>query len=157
MGTDDYSKALAAAEKELVSITSQIELFEQRRAQLEQTVSALKTLMNVAQDEERTLTETIKTVVRGANDYISATDVLKGVMSMGKFSGKSAVTSVPTILGRLQKEGLLERHPWQSGMYRWKRKSIDELRKEADALITKISEGQGQWMDYSKSPKPPKK
>ena len=97
-------------------------------------------------------------MVRGANDYISATDVLKGVMSMGKFNGKSAVSSVPTILGRLQKEGFLERHAWQSGMYRWKRKSIGELLKEADVLTTKLSEGQDKiGLDYSKSPKPPKK
>ncbi len=121
MGTDDYNKALSAAEKELSGVTAQIELLEQRRAQLEQTVSALKVLTDVAQDEERTLTEMIKIVVRGANDYISGADVLKAVIAMGAKFGGNAISTVVTILGRLYKDGILERHPFKAGMYRWKR------------------------------------
>ncbi|MGA2371145.1 MAG: hypothetical protein ABSG11_10795 [Candidatus Korobacteraceae bacterium] len=121
MTETDYGNALSAAEKELAALTAQIELLEKRRAQLEQTVSALKVLTDVSQDEERTLTETIKIVVRGANDYISGADVLKAVTAMGAKVGGNAMGTVATILGRLYKDGILERHPFKSGMYRWKR------------------------------------
>jgi hypothetical protein len=124
MGSDDYSKALEAAEKELESVTTKIELLEQRRAQLQQTVGALKTLTDVSQAEERTLTDTIKIVIQAANGYVSAAEVLQGARSMGaKFGGKNPISSVVTIMGRLSKEGFLERGAGL-GTYRWKRSPV---------------------------------
>jgi hypothetical protein len=112
MGTGEYRKALAAAEKELAKFDAMADAIAQRHAQLQQTISALKTLMNVSEQEERTLTDTIRIVVKAANGYISAADVLKGVYSMGaRFSGKNPKASVVTILGRLVKDGELERQP----------------------------------------------
>jgi hypothetical protein len=112
MGTDEYKKALSKAEGELATLDAKADVIARRRAQLQQTISALKTLMNVSEQEERTLTDTIRIVVKAANSYISAADVLKGVYSMGaKFSGKNPIASVITILGRLVKDGELEREP----------------------------------------------
>jgi hypothetical protein len=112
MGTGEYRKALLTAEGELAKLDTKVDVIEQRRAQLQQTISALKTLMKVSEQEERTLTGTIRIVVKAANGYISAADVLKGLYSMGaKFSGKDPKRSVITILGRLVKEGELEREP----------------------------------------------
>ena len=126
MGTDEYKKALAAGEKELKTLNAQADLIEQHRAQLQQTIGALQTLTKVSEQEERTLTDTIRIVVKAANEYISAAEVLKGVISMGgKFGGKNAISSVVTILSRLHKEGVLEREPGVvGGGYRWKYSSI---------------------------------
>src|SRR5438552_13134738 len=106
MTETDYGKALSAAERELELLNNQAEIIERRRAQLQGTISALKTLMNIAEDEERTLTDTIRIVVRGAKGYIAAAEVLKSVIAMGvTFSGKNAIASVVTILSRLHKDG----------------------------------------------------
>jgi hypothetical protein len=112
MGTGQYKKALATAQGELASLDAKADAIAQRRAQLQQTISALRTLMNVSDEEERTLTDTIRIVVKAANSYISAAEVLKGVHAMGaKFGGKNPKASIVTILGRLVKDGELERQP----------------------------------------------
>jgi hypothetical protein len=112
MGTGQYKKALSTAQNELAGLDAKADSIAQRRAQLQQTISALKTLMNVSDEEGRTLTDTIRIVVKAANSYISAADVLKGVHAMGvKFSGKNPKASIVTILGRLVKDGELERQP----------------------------------------------
>jgi hypothetical protein len=122
MGENDYKKALESAEKELAKLEAQAEVIAQRRARLQQTVGALKTLMNVSEQEERTLTDTIRIVVKAANDYISAGSVLSGVLGMGaKFGGKNALASVVTILSRLHKDGELDKEPIVGGRYKWKR------------------------------------
>lgn len=129
MGTDDYARALKLAERELEQATLEIELLEQRRAQLQQTVGALRTLMDVAQDEERTLTDTIRIVVRAAKGYITAAEVIKGAYAMGaKFGGKNPISTVVTILSRLHKEGELERDP-ATGGYRWKKRLVDQIKE----------------------------
>jgi hypothetical protein len=119
MSNADYSKALTAAQKELESLSTQAEIIERRRAQLQQTISSLKILMNVAEDEERTLTDCIRIAVKGAQGYIAAGDVLKAVIAMGApFSGKNMIDSVVTILNRLQKQDELLRDPNGRG-YMW--------------------------------------
>jgi|ERR1017187_126601 hypothetical protein len=119
MSNDDYGKALAAAQKELDSLNNEAEIRERRRAQLQQTISSLKTLMHVAEDEERTLTDCIRIAVKGAQGYISSADVLKAVIAMGApFSGKNMIDSVVTILNRLQKQDELLRDPEGRG-YMW--------------------------------------
>jgi hypothetical protein len=119
MGTDDYSKALASAEKELETLNVKADVIAQRRAQLQQTISALKTLMNISVQEDRTITDTIRIVVRAANGYISTEDIWTGVLAMGaKFTGKNALASIVTMLGRLHKDGELERD--EAGRYRSK-------------------------------------
>jgi hypothetical protein len=132
MGENDYRKALEAAEQELTKAEVEIGLLGQRRAQLQQTISALRTLMNVSEQEERTLTDTIRIVVKAANGYISAANVLKGVISMGaKFGGKNAIASVTTILNRLHKEGELEKEPIFGGSYKWKSPAEVAKRKKS--------------------------
>jgi hypothetical protein len=119
MTDNDYSNALTAAQKELEALNNQAEIIERRRAQLQQTISSLKTLMHVAEDEERTLTDCIRIAVKGAQGYISAADVLKAVIAMGApFSGKNMIDSVVTILSRLHKQGELLRDPNGRG-YMW--------------------------------------
>lgn len=109
MSTGEYQKALSAAEKELLKLNAEAEGMDKRRAQLEQTISTLKALTNVTDEAERTLTDVIRIVVKAANGYISASDVLKGAYSMGAtFTGKNPKASIITILGRLVKAGELE-------------------------------------------------
>jgi hypothetical protein len=152
MGTDEYKKALAAAVKELALLDDQAALIEQRRAQLQQTIGALGTLTNVSEMEERTLTDTIRIVVKAANGYIGAADVLKGVISMGgKFGGKNAISTVVTILSRLHKDGELEREG-PGGGYRWKRPlSVGEYKELGERLMA-INEA----LNKSKLPAPKK-
>jgi hypothetical protein len=110
MRTSEYKNALAVAEGELARLDAKAEVIARRRAQLQQTIAALKTLMNFEEADERTLTDTIRIVVKAANGYLSAADVLRGAVSMGAtFSGKSPIASIVTILGRLVKDGELER------------------------------------------------
>jgi hypothetical protein len=106
----EYKNALAVAQAELGRLDAKAEVIAHRRAQLQQTIAALKTLMNIQEADERTLTDTIRIVVKAANGYLSAADVLRGAVSMGAtFSGKNPIASVVTILGRLVKDGELER------------------------------------------------
>jgi hypothetical protein len=110
MGTGEYRKALSVAENELSRLDAEADVIAQRRAQLQQTISTLKTLTNVSEEGERTLTDAIRIIVKAANGYISAADVLKSAYSMGaKFSGKNPKASIITILGRLVRDGELER------------------------------------------------
>jgi hypothetical protein len=110
MGNGEYSKALTVAEKELSRLNAEAEVIAQRRAQLQQTISTLRTLTNVSEESERTLTDSIRIVVKAADGYVSAAHVLKAACSMGaKFSGKNPKASIITILGRLVKDGELER------------------------------------------------
>jgi hypothetical protein len=110
MRTHEYKNALAVAQGELGRLDAKAEVIAHRRAQLQQTIAALKTLMNIEDADERTLTDTIRIVVKAANGYLSAADVLRGAVSMGAtFSGKNPIASIVTILGRLVKDGELER------------------------------------------------
>jgi hypothetical protein len=110
MGTGDYRKALSVAEKELARLNAEADAITQRQAQLQQAISTLKTLTNVSEEGERTLTDVIRIIVKAANGYISAADVSKSAYSMGaKFSGKNPKASIITILGRLVRDGELER------------------------------------------------
>jgi hypothetical protein len=110
MRTNEYKNALAVAQAELGRLDAKAEVIAHRRAQLQQTIAALKTLMNIEEADERTLTDTIRIVVKAANGYLSAADVLRGAVSMGAtFSGKNPIASIVTILGRLVKDGELER------------------------------------------------
>jgi multidrug resistance efflux pump len=112
MGEDDYRKALEAAEKELAELERKADVVAQRRAQLQQTIGALKTLMNISEQEERTITDTIRIAVRAANGYVKPDEVLKNVLAMGvKFSSKNAIASVTTILSRLHRDGELLHDP----------------------------------------------
>ena len=96
--------------KELSRLNAEADAIAQRQAQLQQTISTLKTLTNVSEEGERTLTDAIRIIVKAANGYIGAGEVLKSAYSMGaKFSGKNPKASIITILGRLVKDGELER------------------------------------------------
>ena len=109
MGKGEYKKALSVAEKELSQLNAEADAIAQRQAQLQQTISTLKTLTDVSEEGERTLTDTIRIIVKAANGYIGAGEVLKSAYSMGaKFSGKNPKASIITILGRLVKAGELE-------------------------------------------------
>lgn len=109
MGKGEYEKALSVAEKELSQLNAEADAIAQRQAQLQQTISTLKTLTDVSEEGERTLTDTIRIIVKAANGYIGAGEVLKSAYSMGaKFSGKNPKASIITILGRLVKAGELE-------------------------------------------------
>ena len=122
MATGEYKKALSVAEKELLRLNVEADGIAQRRAQLEQTISTLKTLTNVSEEGEKTLTDVIRIIVRAANGYISAAEVLKSAHSMGaKFSGKNPKASIITILGRLVRDGELERERGAIKVrFRWK-------------------------------------
>ncbi len=129
MGSDDYKKALGAAEKELETVSANIEILEQRRAQLQQTVAVLGALMRAFEQEERTLSDIIRIVVRAADGYIATNDILKGVISMdARFSGRNPIASVVAILSRMAKDGEIERSLEVGGGYRWKRHPLDKLR-----------------------------
>ena len=127
MGTGDYRKALSVAEKELSRLSAEADAIAQRRAQLQQTISTLKTLTNVSEEGERTLTDVIRIIVKAANGYISAADVLKSAYSMGAtFSGKNPKASIITILGRLVKNGELETEPGKIKV-RFRSKAVQKL------------------------------
>src|SRR6478609_8003835 len=101
MRTSEYKNALAVAQAELGRLDAKAEVIAHRRAQLQQTIAALKTLMNVEEADERTLTDTIRIIVKAANGYVSAAEVLRGAVSMGAtFSGKNPIASIVTIKAR---------------------------------------------------------
>jgi hypothetical protein len=78
VGTGEYRRALSVAEKELSRLNVEANVIALRQAQLQQTISTLKTLTNVSEEGERTLTDVIRIIVKAASGYISAagSDVL---------------------------------------------------------------------------------
>ncbi len=51
-------------------LNAEADAIAQRQAQLQQTISTLKTLTDVSEEGERTLTDTIRIIVKAANGYI---------------------------------------------------------------------------------------
>jgi uncharacterized protein involved in exopolysaccharide biosynthesis len=72
VGTGEYRRALSVAEKELSRLNVEANVIALRQAQLQQTISTLKTLTNVSEEGERTLTDVIRIIVKAASGYISA-------------------------------------------------------------------------------------
>ena len=81
------------------------------------------------------LLKSIKTVIKAANGYISGTEIMKGAISMGaKFGGKNPIATLVTILGRLHKDGYVDRD--SESRYCWKRSlSIEELKDLSNRLL----------------------
>jgi hypothetical protein len=98
MGMNDYANALTAAQEELETVNEQIVALTQRQAQLQQTVLALKTLTGKESDDETSLTEKIRLVVRAANEPLTGAEVIAALEAMGV--DKKQVASITTILSR---------------------------------------------------------
>jgi hypothetical protein len=105
MENNQYKKAVETAETELGDIETQIATLTQRRAQLQQTISALRTLLGEETDDPK-VTENIRIVLQAANGLLSASNVLEKLEAMGvSFTGKNPIASVQTILARMARPG----------------------------------------------------
>jgi hypothetical protein len=105
MENDQYKKAVEVAEAELGDVETQIAALSQRRAQLQQTISALRTLLGEETDDPK-VTENIRIILQAANGLLSASKVLEKLEAMGvSFTGKNPIASVQTILARMARPG----------------------------------------------------
>jgi hypothetical protein len=107
---DEYRRAAEAAEEELVSVTTQISALTQRRAQLLQTISALKNLLGDEPDDLK-ITGNIRVIFQATNNCLTATEVFEKLGAMGvAFTGKNPLASVQTIIARMARpDGEVER------------------------------------------------
>jgi hypothetical protein len=97
---DDYTKALAKAERELSDLETEIAALVQRKAQLEQTISNLRSLTGVKQ-EERSLSDSIRLVLKATDRFLSTQQVVE---KLEAFTKDVNPVSVSTILSRLAKD-----------------------------------------------------
>lgn len=123
MENDQYKKAVDAAETELGNVETQIATLAQRRAQLLQTISALRTLIGEETDDPK-VTENIRIILQAANGLLSASKVLEKLEAMGvSFTGKNPIASVQTILARMARPGgdvIRFTPPGGSLAYKWR-------------------------------------
>jgi len=132
VGNDQYRGAIEAAERELDEITEQIDALAQRRAQLQQTLSALRVLLGEETDSLK-VTENIRIIIQASSVGLSATEVLEALRAMGVvFAGKNPIASVQTILARMAgPDGELERAGRADGtlVYAWRKASMSARRR----------------------------
>lgn len=125
MVSDQYRKTIEVAEKELNEVAEQIDVLSQRRAQLQQTISALRKLCGEETDD-LTITENIRIILQGSTVALSATEVLRGLEAAGVvFTGKNPIASVQTMLARMARpDGEIEKVSGSQGTvaYAWNRR-----------------------------------
>lgn len=98
--TTIYEKALADAVKELDKVRAEIAELEKKKARLEAMISGINLGLG-NEPEERSLTDSIKTILRAAHSFMSADEVSE---ELGKFVKQLNPVSVSSILSRLAKE-----------------------------------------------------
>jgi hypothetical protein len=127
---DDYTKALAKAERELSDLETEIAALVQRKAQLEQTISNLRSLTGVKQ-EERSLSDSIRLVLKATDKYLSTQQVVE---KLGAFTKDVNPVSVSTILSRLAKDKEAVAGSTEGGRngYMWRENVINRLAGKKD-------------------------
>jgi hypothetical protein len=135
-----YLKALEQAIKDLRGVDKDLELLERKRAKLRQTIKTLRSLLGTRGTEDQTVTDVILEIVKAADGYVAASEVMEGIEMAGYIA--SAAT-VATTLSRLVKEKHLEKGP--DGGYRWAGlpKWIDEFGKGIAEAMSKAGTGEG--------------
>src|SRR5258707_11507787 len=104
--TDNYKKALADAEAEMADVEQQLQGLEKRQAQLRATIAGLRSLMGDPSDtEDMTLTDAIRTVLKGSDRYMGVAQIMVNLRLMGlQFSGDKTATVAAT-LNRMARTG----------------------------------------------------
>jgi septal ring factor EnvC (AmiA/AmiB activator) len=104
--TNEYKKALAAAETEMATVEQELQQLEKRQAQLRATIAGLRSLMGASSDsEDMTLTDGIKTVLKGSDSFLGVPQIMANLRMMGlHFSGDKTATIAAT-LNRMVRNG----------------------------------------------------
>ena len=124
--TENYEKALAEAKKELASLEIQSAHIDRRKAQLEQTIIGLKTLMGIGfGSEQRSLTDGIRLVLRASDRFMSVQEVLESLRMLypNFIPGIDKLKSVASILNRLARDKEIIQDKTEEGKvgYMWNR------------------------------------
>ena len=124
--TDQYQKALEAAEKEMGEVRLRLEELERREAQLRATIAGLRSLKGDPSDpsdsEDMSLTEAIRTVLKASNQYMGVQQIIVNLRLMGLlFSGDKSATVAAT-LNRLVRTGRAVQGTIDTGRvgYKWR-------------------------------------
>lgn len=135
-----YLKALEQAISDLRGVDKDLELLERKRAKLRQTIKTLRSLLGTRDAEDQTITEMILEIVKAADGYVAATEVMERIDMAGYVA--SAAT-VATTLSRLVKEKHLEKGP--EGGYRWAGvpEWVNEFGKGIAEAMAKAGTGEG--------------
>jgi regulator of replication initiation timing len=121
MDSGSYTQAISAAQQELDGVDQQIAALAQRQAQLQQTISALKNLLGEQSDDEPSMTETIRIILRASKEPLTTAEIVEGLHAINEtFGGKNPAASVLTILGRLAAQKEIARVPGEHpARYMW--------------------------------------
>jgi hypothetical protein len=135
-----YLKALEQAIRDLRVVDKDFEVLERKRAKLRQTIKTLRSLLGTRDAEDQTVTEVILEIVKAADGYVAASEVMERVDLAGYVA--SAAT-VATTLSRMVKEKQLEKGP--EGGYRWAgvRRWAEEFGKGVAEAMAKAGTGEG--------------
>ncbi len=134
-----YLKALELAISDLRGVDKELELLERKRAKLRQTIKTLRSLLGTRGTEDQTVTEVILEIVKAADGYVAASEVMERIDMAGYVA---SAPTVATTLSRLVKEKQLEKGP--EGGYRWAgvRKWADEFGKGMAEAMAKVGTGE---------------
>jgi hypothetical protein len=141
---DEYRKALAAAGKELETLSAQRAELDRRIGQLMQTVGNLMRLCNLTPTVAIGLTDGIRMVLRSAGSPLTAVEVRAQLAAMGVDLSRyeNDLAAIHTTLKRLDEGGEVRfvPQPWGKPAYQWvpgalpKPRTLEDARREAEAL-----------------------
>jgi|ERR1019366_1106992 predicted transcriptional regulator len=118
MEASNYAKAISDAQQELDAVNEKIAALMQRQAQLQQTIFALRNLIGERGEDDTSMTETIRIIIRASKEPITAAEIIEGLHAINEtFGGKNPTASVTTILGRMVKEKEIARLPRKDGAF----------------------------------------
>src|SRR5262245_15439233 len=107
MTSEDYRRALEAAQREYTELATQRAMIDQRLAQLTQTIGSLTRLCQMTPTLSSGLTEACRTVLKAAGRSLTALEVREQLEAMGfdvsRYVNEQA--SIHTVLKRLVQAG----------------------------------------------------
>jgi len=130
--TDQYKKALDAAEKEMAEVQLRLEETERRQAQLRATIAGLRSLMGDPSDpsdsEDMTLTDAIRTVLKGSGQHMGLAQIMVNLRLMGLQFDSERNASIGATLNRMVRTGEAEQGTIENGRvgYKWRRLTLGQ-------------------------------
>ncbi len=144
---DEYRQALAAATKELETLSAERASLDRRIGQLLQTVGSLMRLCNLTPTVTVGLTDGCRWVLRSAGSPLTAVEVRAQLSAMGIDLSRyeNDLAAIHTTLKRLDQSGEVRfiPQPWGKPAYQWtpgaipKPRTVEDGRRETEALGAK--------------------
>lgn len=130
--TDQYQKALDAAEIEMADVEKRLEQLERRKAQLRATIAGLRSLMGDSSDpsdtEDMTLTDAIRTVLKASDQFMGVSQIMVNLRLLGLQLSDEKIPTIGATLNRMARANELIQGETEGGRigYIWRPRTLGE-------------------------------